>query len=176
MNDKQIQDIADKVIAALENLAPTDPGFQLANWGPVAVFLAACVAAVVGYKNLLMQQRTLKETVRNSARSLNQKREADARSEWWRRTQWALEATASKDNEVLAAYGTGMLTLLAESELATDKDRDLLDTAWKVESAAADEQSAEEFLAEAEELVSELDVDGGSETGNNGGTKEAHHG
>lgn len=158
-------------------LAPAEPsGWSIvASLAPVAALLAAGLVTFIGWRNLKHQQRALKENVRSDARNLTQKRLADARSEWWRRTQWALEAAASKD-ETMSAYGTGMLTLLAKSELASDEDKDLLDTAWQVDTAAADEESAEEFLRFADEFNNQPNLDDSPETGENESMKEADHG
>ncbi|MET3172954.1 UNVERIFIED_ORG: hypothetical protein ABIB52_000782 [Arthrobacter sp. UYCu721] len=132
MNDQQIQEIADRVIAALNNLAPSDPGFNLADASPFAVLIAAGIALLIGLK-----------TVR-------QKREADARSEWWKRTQWALEASASKDSRMYA-YGTGMLDLLAQSELAGPKDKELLDAVWKTGDTGMKDEDIIQLIKEASE-------------------------
>lgn len=130
MTEQQIQEIADQVIEALNKLAPVDPEFSLVDLGPLAVFTAAAVAAFVGWRNLLHQQKTLKASARSDARNLSQKRQADARSEWWKRTQWALEASSS-DNTTMYAYGAGLLDLLAESDLAGPEDKALLDAVWE---------------------------------------------
>lgn len=157
MNDKQIQDIADRVIAALENLAPVDPGFQLANLGPIAVFIAACVAAVVGYKNLTHQQEALKTSNEKADTALKQKREADARSEWWRRTQWALEATVPEDNP-LYDHGAAILNDLAKSDLTGAEDKKLLDTVWKSSATEMQDKEITDLLDEIMELQ-DLDAD-----------------
>jgi hypothetical protein len=132
MTEEQIQEIADRVIRALEKLAPVDSGFGLADLGPLAVLVAAVVAGVVGW------------------RTLSQKREADARSEWWKRTQWALEASASKD-PAMYAYGAGMLDLLAQSELAGPKDKELLDAVWETGDTGMKDEGITQLIKEASE-------------------------
>lgn len=153
MNDQQIQEIADKVIAALENLAPADPGFQIANLGPVAVFIAAGVAAVVGWRNLLHQQTALKESNQKADDALSQKREADARSEWWRRTQWALEATVVED-ERMNSYGVGMLQILIKSDMAGPGDKEMLDAVWRDSDVGTDED-IDQLIEELQDLDEE---------------------
>lgn len=132
MDDRQIQDIADKFIDALHQLAPSEPSVWLivASLAPIVALVAAGLVAWIGWRNLKHQQKALQVAVRSDARNLRQKREADARSEWWKRTQWALEAAASDDPRMYA-YGTGGLSLLAQSDLAGRKDKELLDAVWE---------------------------------------------
>lgn len=54
-----------------------------------------------------------------------QKNQADRRSEWWRRTQWAFERTFNEDN-VQAELGWKMLNALVSSRLATSDDSDIV--------------------------------------------------
>lgn len=151
MTEEQIQQIADRVIAALENLAPVDPGFQFANLGPVAVFIAAGVAAWVGWRNLLHQQTVLKETGKKADDALEQKREADARSEWWRRAQWALEAKSSEDPD-MNGYGSAILDVLPKSNLTGLEDKKLLDIVWKSTPSEMQDEEITEFIAEFKDL------------------------
>lgn len=116
MTEEQIQDIVNRVIAALEKLAPkaSEPNWwePWAAFGSYAALFAAIVAFLIGWM------------------TLKQKREADARSEWWRRTQWALEATTDKD-EQMNSYGVKMLELLSKSRMADKDDKAMLDTVWQ---------------------------------------------
>ncbi|MDO5863345.1 MULTISPECIES: hypothetical protein [Paenarthrobacter] len=135
MDEQQIQQIVDRVVAAIEGLKP-GPAQDWQVWGAFgsyATLLAAVVAFLIGWW------------------SIRQKREADARSEWWRRTQWALEASAS-DNDEMYSYGTGMLDLLARSELATPKDKELLDAVWEVTDTEMQDDSIEQLINEASKL------------------------
>lgn len=155
MTDQELQDLANKLIAAIESLAPGEPSFWtiLGSLGPLIALLAAYLVYV---------------SARNT---LTQKQQADDRAEWWRRTQWALESAASKD-EKLNAAGTAMIPLMNQSKLVSDEDRDLLDTIWKVDPASADEESAEEFEKLLDAFDEELLLDDSPETGENGITKE----
>jgi hypothetical protein len=85
--------------------------------------------------------RTLKQRTAADATALEQKRaadaqallqktEADSRSEWWRRTQWALDHALDQD-EGTKALGLATLEVLARSELARTEELELFDIAWK---------------------------------------------
>ncbi|QSZ47913.1 hypothetical protein [Arthrobacter sp. D5-1] len=165
MDEQQIQEIVDRVVKALEGLKPIAPS-PTQDWqvwgafGSYATLAAAIVAFLIGWW------------------TIKQKREADARAEWWRRTQWALEAAADPDNDAMNAYGTGMLDLLARSELASVKDKELLDAVWEVTDTEMKDDSIVNFVNRAAHLTGlsteEMDVvrsfysvDGPSETGDN---------
>lgn len=87
--------------------------------GPLAVLLAASIAAFVAWK------------------SLKQKSLADDRSEWWQRTQWALDAVYSGDRKFGTA-GLKVLQVLGESELAGDGELAVLEAAWEPALRAAE--------------------------------------
>jgi hypothetical protein len=99
----------------------------LAAFAPVGTFAAAVVAAIVGLG-----------TVR-------QRSYADRRAEFWRRTEWALEATVHPDPQ-MQTMGTMVLASLAKSELiASDEELQLLDAVWvdpiaEAEAAGLDEE------------------------------------
>lgn len=154
MNDKQIQDIADRVIEALNHLAPAS-GWTIttivAAAAPAAALLAASLVTWIGWRNLKHQQRALDESMKSDAASLDQKRQADGRSEWWRRTQWALAASTSEDTRMYA-YGTGILDRLSESDLATPEDKALLDAVWQGSSTAMQDDSIDDLIAAARSL------------------------
>lgn len=158
MTEKEIQELAERLVTAIEHLAPGGPSFWtiLSALGPLVTLLAAYLV------------------YRSAKKTLKQKQEADDRAEWWRRTQWALESAASKD-EKLNAAGTAMIPLMNTSKLISDEDKDLLDTIWKVDPASSDEESAEEFeqrLDAFEAFDESLLLDDSLETGENGSTEE----
>lgn len=100
---------------AVEVFVPSGP----AEWwqvlgalGPLAVLIGALIAGLVGWNTL--QQKAL----------------ADNRSEWWRRTQWALDAVNS-GNTKQATMGLKVLKVLAESELAGEGELAVLEAAWE---------------------------------------------
>lgn len=82
----------------------------LAALGPLAVLLGALIAGVIGW------------------RTLKQKAEADNRAEWWKRTQWALDAVYSADKK-RGTIGLKVLKVLGESELAGDGELAVLEAA-----------------------------------------------
>jgi hypothetical protein len=91
--------------------------------GPLAILLTGLVAALISY--LVLRQRTNADAL-----ELIQKTRADSRAEWWRRTQWALDRALEPDEDV-KALGLGALAVLAQSELASAEELELLDIAWK---------------------------------------------
>ncbi|MET3922248.1 hypothetical protein [Arthrobacter sp. UYEF20] len=101
----------------------------LAALGPLAVVLGAALAALIGWNTL--RQRTAAD-----ARALTQKSEADNRSEWWKRTQWALDAVLSGDKK-RGTVGLKVLGVLGESPLAGPGELAVLEAAWKKPLAAA---------------------------------------
>ena len=79
--------------------------------GPAVTLLAALVAGGIAYA------------------SLRRRRRADAKAEWWRRTQWAFDQILTDDvdrQDVVVAA----LDRLGTSELATQEDLDLLQAGW----------------------------------------------
>lgn len=113
MTDQELREFVERLVSAIE-----DAGSQNAQWweilaalGPVLLFLSALVAAYVAWKSLKQQK-------------LN-----EARSEWWRRAQWALGASVSTDSRMMT-YGIEILDELASSELTTEEDERLLDAVW----------------------------------------------
>ena len=95
----------------------------LAALGPLAVLLAALIGAVISLHTL--RQRADADTA-----ALAQKREADNRSEWWNRTQWALDSSLSADPR-RAELGLGVLAVLAESGLASPEELEIITVAWE---------------------------------------------
>jgi GAF domain-containing protein len=89
---------------------------------PFAVLLAAVLATVTAFA-------TLRQRAAADRASLEQKRRADDRAEWWRRTQWAIDAATSVD-PVRQEAGVEALLRLSYSELATEEDRLILDAIW----------------------------------------------
>lgn len=80
--------------------------------GPLAVLLGAVVAGYIGW------------------RTLRQKSKADDRAEWWKRTQWALDAVYSGDKK-RGTVGLKVLRVLAESDLAGGGELAVLEAAWE---------------------------------------------
>lgn len=89
---------------------------------PFAVLLAAVLATVMAFA-------TLRQRATADRAALEQKRRADDRAEWWRRTQWAIDAATSLD-PIRQEAGVEALLQLSYSELATEEDRLILDAIW----------------------------------------------
>lgn len=126
MTEEQIQEIADRVIRALENLEPGGTNW----WAVIIPPIAVLAAAYLGFW---------------------QKQKADARAEWWRRAQWALEAKASENKE-LKENGLAMLDVLTESNLAGEDEREFIRMVTDIPTSATvtDEDVAGEPDAGAE--------------------------
>lgn len=133
------RDIADRSVDALEALEPGGPNFwtivqALAPW---AAFLAAAVVAVVALLNLAHQRKVLASSNAN-----------ESRSEWWRRTQWALEASTSRDPS-MKKFGKEVLEQLVDSTLTSDSDKLLLDAVWKGGNTGLVESEVQLLLQDA---------------------------
>jgi hypothetical protein len=81
-------------------------------WAAFAPVIAAVVAGLI------------------AAAALWQKRRADNRSEWWRRTQWALDASFDEDPE-RQAMGLAVLEVLADSRMVTNEEIRIVEEAWR---------------------------------------------
>ncbi|MDN3904635.1 hypothetical protein [Arthrobacter sp. YD2] len=89
--------------------------------GPLAVLGAAILTFVIGWKTLDQRRRA-------DAAALEQRREADRRSEWWARAQWAIDASLSEDPH-RQETGLGVLNLLAQSDLAGEEEAAIISIA-----------------------------------------------
>jgi hypothetical protein len=106
-------------------VAPPPEWWQIvAALSPFAVLIGAVVAGIIGF------------------RQIKQKREADNRAEWWKRTQWALDAVYSGDPR-RGTVGLKVLTVLAESKLAGPGELDVLEAAWENPLSEAEKQQTE---------------------------------
>jgi hypothetical protein len=94
----------------------------LAALGPLAILIGALLAAFIGWNTL--RQRTTAD-----AKALTQKREADNRAEWWKRTQWAIDSSMS-DEPDKAKLGLRVMSVLAESALAGPEELKIITSAW----------------------------------------------
>lgn len=161
MDDERLWDLAERAVAALEDLAPGDPGWWVIA-PPIAVFVAALVALGVGLLNYW------------------QKRKADAKAEWWRRVQWALEARAATDNPMLMDSGSAVLNVLAKSNKPSAEERDIIEVVLENSSVEyLDEGSGVAPQTEPEAAGGDAatgDLDEVAETGDNGSTQEVADG
>jgi hypothetical protein len=96
-----------------------------------APLLAAVIAALIAW------------------RTLAQRREADRRDQWWKRTQWAIDLAMEPDFS-RAVVGLVALKHLAASDLCTDEDYELLDKIGgaKIDALTLSEESARRQGAE----------------------------
>lgn len=120
-------------------VAPPPEWWQIvAALSPFAVLVGAIVAGIIGF------------------RQIKQKREADNRAEWWKRTQWALDAVYSGDPK-RGTVGLKVLTVLAESDLAGKGELDVLEAAWENPLDAAEQnlKAAEEGEGGSEEFFAD---------------------
>lgn len=61
--------------------------------------------------------------------ALLQKYRSDNRAEWWRRSEWALDAATSGDEERQYA-GLAVLEILGQSKLAGPEEFKIIEAAW----------------------------------------------
>ncbi|MDQ0620318.1 hypothetical protein [Arthrobacter globiformis] len=76
-------------------------------------------------------------------RALAQRREADRRDQWWKRTQWAIDLAMDRDFS-RAIVGLVALKHLAASDLCSDEDYEMLDKIGgaKIDALTLSEESA----------------------------------
>ncbi|MGM0931124.1 MAG: hypothetical protein ACQEXN_15665 [Actinomycetota bacterium] len=100
------QQVPDPLEVVVRNDAP-NAWDVLASLGPLAILVAALIAAFIGWRSMQVQT------------------EANRRAQWWERAEWALDASmsSSMDRRVL---GLGVLALLAESTLAGEEEARIL--------------------------------------------------
>jgi hypothetical protein len=115
--------------------APPEWWQILSALGPLAVLVAAIVAAVVGFL------------------SLRQNTRADNRAEWWRRAQWALDASLSRSRSE-AEMGQKAIDLLGRSELASREELALLKIGTEDAIRAADAASETRAVAPSQRPAS----------------------
>ncbi|RAM39159.1 hypothetical protein [Arthrobacter globiformis] len=78
-----------------------------------------------------------------ACRTLAQRRQADRRDQWWKRTQWAIDLAMDRDFS-RAIVGLVALKHLAASDLCTDEDYEMLDKIGgaKIDALTLSEESA----------------------------------
>lgn len=121
-------------VASLAPGGPADWWQVLAALGPLAVLLAAVIGAAISL-------RTLNQRAAADTEALAQQREADNRSEWWRRTQWAVDSSLSADPR-RAEAGLRVLAVQAGSMLASPEELEILTVAWAEPLETAPAQAA----------------------------------
>ena len=97
---------------------------------PISVLTAAVVVLWIGARALKRQQKAVSDDGRRQAMRVGREHESDAMAEWWRRAQWAMEASASP-NDRMYSYGTGILGVLAANTQAGREEKELFDAVWR---------------------------------------------
>lgn len=133
MDEQEVQEIAGMGVAALERLGASDTQWW-APWEasvPYAALLVVVLALLVWGQTRIRKHRC--DTPRTQVERADFGRKlgmrVGANSEWWQRTQWALEATVAKDVK-MSEYGVRLLIVLATSEVASSREKLLLDAVW----------------------------------------------
>jgi hypothetical protein len=109
-------------IEVLIESGPAEWWQVLAALGPLAILFGALLAAVISWRTL--RQRTAADDL-----ALAQKREADSRAEWWKRTQWAIDSSLSSDPD-RARVGLGLMEVLAGTAPGAEEVR-IVTVAWE---------------------------------------------
>ena len=136
MSDHQIQDIADRLATALEGLAP-----RASDWWAGSLALAS-IAILVAAAFVTARARSRKSKDQRASRS---GRSSYAMKEWWRRAEWALNASASA-NDTMFSYGIAVLRALAKSSHAGPGDKAVFDAVWKASSTGMQDKAIHRFL------------------------------
>ncbi|WP_427007599.1 hypothetical protein [Pseudarthrobacter sp. H2] len=103
----------------LDVIVHAAPAADWQVWAAFAPLIAAVIAAAIAFA------------------ALWQRRRADNRAEWWRRAQWALDASIS-DQPTRAELGQQAINILGKSKLATPEDGVLLKIGTEDPLEAAD--------------------------------------
>jgi len=132
---------------------PEGPGWwtQISAFTSIALSAALIGAAVLILLNL-RRQKTLLGSARTRTGQLRRRREADARAEWLRRTQWALGAAAST-SDTMYTYGTTILEALARSDLTGPEDKSILDTVWAGSYTKMHDSDVRQLIAEYKVVI-----------------------
>lgn len=132
MTDEQIQEITDQFIHALEGMARREPSWL--TFVSAATSFGALTAVLVvfglGTWSLNQQQKALSTGALGGVTDLEREGGTHARSEWWERALWALEATAST-SDARYTYGTAILGILAKSNSVSSEEKALFDVVWQ---------------------------------------------
>lgn len=141
----------------IDVIVHASPAADWQVWAAFAPLIAAVVAGLI------------------AGAALWQKRRADNRSEWWRRAQWALNASLSK-NPSEAEMGQKAIDLLGRSKLATTEELALLRTGTEDPLEAADQArraEAGDHAGISDSIqVDRATVDAGGNPGDNGGDND----
>ncbi|MHA7274131.1 hypothetical protein ACX80Z_11915 [Arthrobacter sp. TMT4-20] len=148
--------MADYVLSnAVAQQGPTPADSE--SWAPwiaasiFGVFLAVAAIFVTGW----ISRRHRKESLARSPVEVcpipEQERDLAASSEWWTRTQWALEASISVD-DMRNIYGLKILSVLAKSKDADTKEKAILDAVWQGSCTGMQDDAIDQLIGEARRL------------------------
>lgn len=119
--------------------------------GICMVLLVAVGVIVLGMISRQHRKESLARLMTAVSSIPGRKRDLAASSEWWTRTQWALEATVS-ENEVMNVYGLKMLRALTKSEGADLEEKAMLDAVWRGSFTRMEDDAIDQLIREAREL------------------------
>ena len=126
----------DTLLRELTTAPQETPMPNIAGWGTqISAFTSVAVsAAIIGAAVLILlklgrQRRALRGKSATYTGSHDRRRETDDKTEWLRRTQWALGAAAST-NDKMSFVGMTILEALARSDLTGPEDKAVLDAVW----------------------------------------------
>lgn len=156
MDEQSINEIADRVVDALNNMAPGDPtGWEIvAALGPLAVLAGGVITLIIGLLSLRRQRINAEKQSTDNGEALAERRRADDRSEWWKRAQWALDASLS-ESTARQDLGFKMLKRLIRAGNIDKEDLELLDPAW-LRTAASSGSQAEAVLVGTTEALTDM--------------------
>ena len=156
MDEQQIEEIADRVVDALNGLAPGDPtGWEIvAAFGPLAVLAGGVITLVIGLLSLRRQRINAEKQSEDQKEAMAERRRADDRAEWWKRAQWALDASLS-ESAVRQDLGFKMLERLVTAGSVDREDLELLEPAWRRTTASTSSQ-AEAVMGESADNLEDM--------------------
>lgn len=90
----------------------------LATFTPLLLGAMAAIACRVAYRNYVVAREQFEHRRAADDATLQQRRAADARAEWWRRVQSAIELVTSQDREFTASGFTLLYALADDVEVS----------------------------------------------------------
>lgn len=102
----------------------------LGAFGPLAVLLSAGVAGFFAWKSLRQTATVQGDNAKAAAIVHAENVQAELRSQWWSRVQWALDASLSSDPARQKA-GNDMIRAFLTEDRVPNSDIEALDAAWE---------------------------------------------
>ena len=156
MDEEQLEQIASQAA----ELARADPAWWeiAAALSPLAVLIGAVVTLWIGLASVRRQRNNAEKQSADNRKAMAERRRADDRAEWWKRVQWALDASLS-DQVKRQDLGFKMLDRLTAAGKVDDEDLTLLDPAWRP-TAASSAAQAEETMDTASSTLQAMAAQG----------------